>query len=50
MQKYFFHVDGTNPYHDDHGMELSDDVAAWIEAKRFTRDIELNLQPGEPGG
>jgi hypothetical protein len=47
MARYFFHVQGTRPYEDEEGFELADDAAAWHEAKRFARDIESNLQPGE---
>ncbi len=47
MPKYFFHVRGTRPYQDDGGVELADDAAAWQQAKRFARDIESNLEPGD---
>jgi hypothetical protein len=47
MPRYFFHVRGASPYQDDGGQELPDDAAAWREAKRFARDIETNLEPGE---
>ena len=45
MAKYYFHLDSTVPYFDQDGIELSNDTVAWAEAKRFTRDIELTLQP-----
>jgi hypothetical protein len=38
---------GTRPYHDDGGVELADDAAAWKEAKRVARDIESSLEPGD---
>jgi Domain of unknown function (DUF6894) len=47
MPRYYFHLDGTRPYCDEDGTELPDDQAAWREAKRFARDIEGHLQPGE---
>ena len=47
MPRYFFHLDSVKPYHDVDGTELRDDAAAWKEAKRFTRDIETALQPGD---
>jgi hypothetical protein len=47
MPRYFFHVGGLRPYHDGEGMELPDDAAAWAEAKRFARDIESTLRPGD---
>lgn len=47
MPRYYFQLDSIHPYHDGSGIELPDDAAAWLEAKRFTRDIETCLQPGE---
>ena len=47
MPRYFFHVHGTRPFHDDGGLDLPGDAAAWEEAKRFVRDIESALEPGE---
>jgi len=47
MPRYFFHLQGTRPYQDDGGVDLRDDAAAWAEAKRFARDIEGSLQPGD---
>jgi hypothetical protein len=47
MTRYFFHLQGTRPYQDDGGVDLPDDARAWIEAKKFARDIEANLQPGD---
>lgn len=47
MPRYFFHLQGTRPYQDDGGVDLSDDARAWVEAKRFVRDIEDSLQPGD---
>jgi hypothetical protein len=46
MPRYFYHIHGGRPYHDDGGVDLPDDAAAWREAKRFARDIEANLEPG----
>lgn len=47
MPKYFFHLQGTRPYQDDGGTDLPSDAAAWAEAKRYARDIEATLEPGE---
>jgi len=47
MPRYFFNLQGTRPFHDDGGLDLRDDAAAWAEAKRFARDIEGGLQPGD---
>jgi hypothetical protein len=47
MARYFFHIDGQNPYRDDVGEELPDDSAAWRTAMQLARDIESNLQPGK---
>jgi hypothetical protein len=47
MPRYFFHLQGTRPYQDDGGVDLADDAAAWNEAKRFVRDIEHGLEPGD---
>ena len=47
MARYFFHLQGTRPYQDDGGVDLADDAAAWAEAKRFVRDIEHSLEPGD---
>jgi hypothetical protein len=46
MSRYFFHISGSDPFHDVEGMDLPDDRAAWREAKRLVRDIENNLEPG----
>lgn len=47
MPKYFFHLQSARPYEDDRGLDLPSDPAAWVEAKRFGRDIESSLKPGE---
>lgn len=47
MPRYYFQLDGTHPFLDGEGTELPNDAAAWTEAKRLTRDIESNFQPGE---
>ncbi len=47
MPRYFFHLHSARPYQDDGGLELPSDPAAWVEAKRFARDIESSLEPGE---
>jgi hypothetical protein len=47
MPRYYFQLISAQPYSDTEGMELPDDAAAWTEAKRFARDIESNLEPGQ---
>jgi hypothetical protein len=47
MPKYSFHIDSPRPYVDQSGTTLPDDQTAWREARRFVRDIEDYLQPGE---
>jgi len=47
MPRYFFHVQGARPFHDDGGLDLPGDPVAWAEAKRFVRGIEVSLEPGE---
>jgi hypothetical protein len=47
MSKYFFHISGKDPFHDSDGLELPNDDAAWIEAKKLVRDIESDLAPGD---
>jgi hypothetical protein len=47
MPKYFFHIDGPKPYHDEVGAVLPDDRAAWDAARRTVRDIEHYLEPGQ---
>ena len=47
MARYFFHIDGTRPYHDEIGEELRDNTAAWRVATRLCRDIEDFLKPGQ---
>lgn len=47
MPRYFFHVRGARPFHDDCGLDFPSDPAAWAQAKRFVRDIESDLEPGE---
>jgi hypothetical protein len=46
MPRYFFHIEGDRPYHDEFGDELSHHEAAWREALRLARDIEDGLVPG----
>ena len=43
MSRYFFQITNGKPYEDDTGEELRDDCAAWLSAKRLTRDIEDTL-------
>ncbi len=45
MPRYFFKITNGQPYVDNEGEELRDDVHAWEAAKRLTRDIEDNLAP-----
>ncbi|MBI5264763.1 MAG: tRNA 5-methylaminomethyl-2-thiouridine synthase [Bradyrhizobium sp.] len=47
MPRYFFHIDGSQPYRDEDGEELIDDDAAWRLATRVTRDIETSVRPGD---
>jgi hypothetical protein len=47
MPLYYFQLDSRRPFVDDQGVEFPDDHAAWKEAKRFVRDIETDLEPGE---
>jgi hypothetical protein len=47
MPRYYFQLEGTRPFSDNEGTELADDAAAWLEAKRLTRDIEGDFKPGE---
>jgi hypothetical protein len=47
MPRYYFELISAQPYCDAEGLELADDAAAWTEAKRFARDIESNLEPGQ---
>jgi hypothetical protein len=47
MPKDHFHLQGTQTYRDDGGSDLPSDGAAWGEAKRFARNIESTLEPGE---
>jgi hypothetical protein len=46
MSRYFFHITNGRPHEDEVGEELRDDCAAWLSAKRLTRDIEDTLEPG----
>ncbi|WP_376708282.1 DUF6894 family protein [Bradyrhizobium cenepequi] len=46
MPRYFLHIEGTFPFHDESGTELRDARAVWREALLMTRDIESSLQPG----
>ncbi|MGY3604415.1 MULTISPECIES: DUF6894 family protein [unclassified Bradyrhizobium] len=43
MPHYFFHISNGHPFKDTSGEELPDDNAAWQEALRTVRDIEVNL-------
>jgi len=45
MPRYFFRISNGKPYRDESGVELRDEVYAWKEAKRLTRDIEYALEP-----
>lgn len=47
MPRYFFHLQGTRPYRDDGGVDLPGDAVAWAEAKKYARDIEDSLEPGD---
>ena len=47
MARYFFHISSQEPYHDADGLELPNDGAAWLEAKKLVRDIETSLAPGQ---
>lgn len=46
MGRYYFHIAGRNPHRDEIGEDLKDDIAAWQEAVRLTRDIEHAFDPG----
>jgi len=46
MARYFFHIDGTRAYRDEHGEELPHGAAACHAAVRLTRDIEDGFRPG----
>jgi hypothetical protein len=37
----FFHIDGESRHRDEIGEELKDDSAAWLEATRLVRDVEV---------
>jgi uncharacterized protein DUF6894 len=47
MPRYYFHIEGEFPFHDETGTEFRDDRSAWQEALLMTRDIETTLEPGE---
>ncbi len=50
MPRYFFHIDGQRPFHDETGETHKNDRAAWTAALRFARDVEENLVPGDRWG
>ncbi|MBV8926145.1 MAG: tRNA 5-methylaminomethyl-2-thiouridine synthase [Bradyrhizobium sp.] len=45
MSRYFFRITNGKPHDDEVGEELRDERAAWLAAKRLTRDIEDTLEP-----
>lgn len=47
MAKYYFHISSSEPFKDGEGLDLPNDDAAWLEAKRLVRDIEASLAPGD---
>ena len=47
MPRYFFHIEGEKPHHDEVGKELADDGAAWAQAVRMLRHTENGMQPGD---
>lgn len=51
MPRYFFHVHDVAPSTDEHGEELPDDEAAWLEASRYTaevfKDLNGKFRPGQ---
>lgn len=51
MPRYFFHTDGSAPFHDATGVDLADDDAAWSQAVvafgELLRDIDGKLPDGE---
>ena len=47
MPRYFFHIEGEKPHHDEVGKELADDVVAWAQAVRMLRHTENGMQPGD---
>ena len=47
MSRYFFHIEGEKPHHDEVGKELADDGAAWAQAVRMLRHTENGMQPDD---
>ncbi|MHC2335843.1 DUF6894 family protein [Bradyrhizobium sp. USDA 4454] len=47
MPSYYFRISGTDPFYTTDGIELSDDAAAWEEARSLLRDAQESLQAGE---
>jgi hypothetical protein len=47
MARYYFDINNGHPYRDEVGEDLANDAAAWMAAKRLTRDIENVLAPGQ---
>ncbi|SDJ85361.1 hypothetical protein SAMN05216338_106930 [Bradyrhizobium sp. Rc2d] len=47
MPRYFFHIEGEKPHHDEVGKELADDGVAWAQAVRMLRHTENGMQPGD---
>ena len=47
MPRYFFHIEGEKPHHDEVGKELADDGVAWTQAVRMLRHTENGMQPGD---
>ena len=47
MPRYFFHIEGEKPHHDEVGKELADDGAAWAQAVRMLRHTENGMQPDD---
>ena len=45
--RYFFHIEGEKPHHDEVGKELADDGVAWTQAVRMLRHTENGMQPGD---
>jgi len=51
MPRYFFNIHGVRPFHDNEGVELSDNEAAWeqatITAGEVFKDVDGKLRPGQ---
>ena len=47
MPRYFFHIEGEKPHHDEVGKELADHGVAWAQAVRMLRHTENGMQPGD---